>query len=318
MPNPHVSILVVDDTKFSSALIGRALAQAGYPDVRFASSAGEALRQLEERPAGILLADWLMPEMDGLELTARVRQQDEMSDHYTYVMLLTGREGESDLGEAFARGVDDFISKAKIHEQLIPRVMAGDRLCNTLQRLLQENRQLTQSMTSVEQRNLVDPLTGLGNADCLRLKLAECLHDLDNGGGAFCLLLIDVPQLPALRERHGEPQHRELLAAIARRLQQLVRPLDVLARPAEGRFALIALLDRLEETAVNSFRRLADSLNRQAFKTRDGFVELHAEVALLGVDGRALPQTPEQLLEQAAGLLAQSGPRGEMRIRQLG
>ena len=40
MPNPQVSILVVDDTKFSSALIGRALTQAGYRDVRFASSAG--------------------------------------------------------------------------------------------------------------------------------------------------------------------------------------------------------------------------------------------------------------------------------------
>ena len=318
MPNPHVSILVVDDTKFSSALIGRALSQAGYHDMRFASSAGEALRQLEERPAGILLADWLMPEMDGLELTARVRQQDEMSDHYTYIMLLTGREGESDLGEAFARGVDDFISKAKIHEQLVPRVLAGDRLCNTLQRLLQENRQLTQSVTSLEQRSLVDPLTGLGNARCLHLNLANCLRELESRGGAFCFLLIGVPQLPELLARSGEAQHRELLAAIARRLQQLVRPLDVLVRLDDGHFALIALLDRLDEAAVNSFRRLADGLNRQAFKTRDGFVELRADIALLGVDARALPQTPEQLLEQAVQLLAQSGPTGEMRIRQLG
>ena len=318
MPNPQVSILVVDDTKFSSALIGRALTQAGYRDVRFASSAGEALRQLEERPAGILLADWLMPEIDGLELTARVRQQDEMSDHYTYIMLLNGREGESDLGEAFARGVDDFISKAKIHEQLIPRVLAGDRLCNTLQRLLQENHQLTQSFTNLEQRNQVDPLTGLGNTRCLQLKLADCLRELESRGGAFCFLLIGVPQLPGLRDRHGEALYRELLTGIARRLQQLVRPLDVLARLDDGHFALIALLDRLEEGAVNSFRRLADNLNRQAFRTRDGAFELHADIALLGVDSRALPQTPDQLLAQASELLAQNSPEGEMRIRQLG
>lgn len=70
--------------------------------------------------------------------------------------------------------MDDFISKAKIHEQLIPRVLAGDRLCNTLQRLLQENHQLTQSFTNLEQRNQVDPLTGLGNTRCLQLKLADC------------------------------------------------------------------------------------------------------------------------------------------------
>lgn len=317
MPNSPISILVVDDTKFSSALICRALNQAGYQDVRFANSASEALQLLEERPVGILLADWLMPEIDGLELTARVRQQDAQSDHYTYVMLLTGREGDSDLGEAFSRGVDDFISKTKIHEQLIPRVMAGERLCNTLQRLLLENHQLTQSVTR-DQRSLVDPLTGLGNAAHLRNKLADCLRDLDSRGGAFCLLLIGVPQLPELRHRHGEAVHHELLTAIAGRLQQQVRPTDVLARPDDAYFALIALLDRLEESSVNSFRRLADRLNHQAFNTHDGTIQLHANIALLGVDNRALPQTPEQLLQQAAQLLAQNGPADTLRIRQLG
>ena len=90
MPNPHLSILVVDDAKFSSAMIGRALSQAGYQDLRFASSAAEAIKLLEQRPASVLLADWLMPEMNGLELTVQVRQFDEMAHHYTYVILLTG------------------------------------------------------------------------------------------------------------------------------------------------------------------------------------------------------------------------------------
>lgn len=46
MPNPHLSILVVDDAKFSSVMIGRALSKAGYQDIRFASSAADALTQL--------------------------------------------------------------------------------------------------------------------------------------------------------------------------------------------------------------------------------------------------------------------------------
>ena len=90
-----------------------------------------SLQLLEQRPASVLLADWLMPEIDGLELTARVRQLDETADHYTYIILLTGKEGENVLGEAFDRGVDDFISKAAMNEQLVPRVYAADRLCNT-------------------------------------------------------------------------------------------------------------------------------------------------------------------------------------------
>lgn len=315
MPNPHLSILVVDDTKFSSALIGRALSQAGYRDIRFATSAAEALRQLAERSANILLADWLMPEIDGLELTARVRRLDEGTDHYTYIMLLTGREGETAVGEAFTRGVDDFINKSKIHEQLIPRVLAGDRLCKTLQRLLQENRQLTQSMGSAEQRNLVDPLTGLGNVRSLHLKLADCLRTVESRDGAFCLLLICVQPPPAF-SRHGTNPYHELLSGVAQRLQQLVRPLDVLARLDDQHFALIALIDRLEDAAINSFGRLTESLNRQPFGTRDGPVAVNADVALLGVDARALPQTPEQLIDQAMQLLAERS-EGSMRIRQL-
>ncbi len=101
MPNPQLGILVVDDAKFSSVMIGRVLNKAGYRDVRFASSAQDALRQLAERPTHVLLADWLMPEMDGLQLTARVRQLDGGSGHYTYIILLTGRDGVEVLAQAF-------------------------------------------------------------------------------------------------------------------------------------------------------------------------------------------------------------------------
>ena len=61
MPNPHLSILVVDDAKFSSAMIGRALSQAGYQDLRFANSAAEAIGLLEQRMTRVPLTSSLMP-----------------------------------------------------------------------------------------------------------------------------------------------------------------------------------------------------------------------------------------------------------------
>ncbi len=300
MPNPQLSILVVDDAKFSSALIGRTLSQAGYLDVRFANSAEQALRHIEERAAGVLLADWLMPDIDGLELTARVRQLDEMSDHYTYIMLLTGREDDNALGEAFDHGVDDFISKTQLNEQLLPRIYAGDRLCNILHRLLQENRLLTQSIACLEQRNLVDPLTGLGNLRYLRQKLADSLRQIDSRGGALCYLLIGLPKLPELRTRHGDAFHQVLLSGIARRLQLLVRPLDVLVRLDDEHFAMIALVNDLDECNCNSFNRLANAFSQQPFKTSEGLIELNAVISLVAVDAQALPQTPDDVMTQAS------------------
>lgn len=317
MPNPHLSILVVDDAKFSSAMIGRALAQAGYQDLRFASSAVEALRLLEQRPASVLLADWLMPEIDGLELTSRVRQLDEMADHYSYIILLTGKEGEDVLSEAFDRGVDDFISKAAMSAQLLPRVYAADRLCNTLQRLLQENRLLTQNCASLEQRNLVDSLTGLGNPRYLRQKLADSLRQIESRGGAVCYLLIGLQEAGELHRQYGEHFYNELLHGVARRLQQLVRPLDVLTRLDDNHFGLITLLDDLHECSPSSFKRLHEGLNLKAFKTSEGFITLKAGIGLVGLDAKALPVSVESLIAKAAELLPESYASGRVSALRL-
>ena len=317
MPNPHLSILVVDDAKFSSAIIGRALSQAGYQDVRFANSAAEALRLLEKRPASVLLADWLMPEMDGLELTGRVRQLDETAEHYTYVILLTGKEGENVLVEAFDRGVDDFISKAAMNEQLVPRVYAADRLCNTLQRLLNENRMLTMNVASLEQRNLVDSLTGLGNPRYLQQKLQDCLRQVESRGGALCYLLIGLQEGEALRRQYGNGFWNEVLHGVARRLQQLVRPLDVLTRVDDTHFGMVALLDDLHECSPSSFKRLHEGLNYKAFKTSEGFITLKAGISLVGLDAKALPTDTEQLIQHAQNLLPESYASGRVAAMRL-
>lgn len=312
MPNPHLSILVVDDAKFSSAMIGRALSQAGYQDIRFASSAAEAISNLEQRPASVLLADWLMPEMDGLELTGRVRQLDEAAEHYTYIILLTGKEGENVLNEAFDRGVDDFISKSAMNEQLLPRVFAAERLCSTLQRLLQENALLVQNIASLEERNLVDPLTGLGNTRYLKQKMADSLRQVESRGGALCYLLIGLQGADELSARHGKAFYNELLRSVARRLQQLVRPLDVLVSLDDRHFALITLLEDLQECSPSSFKRLHEGLNLKAFKTSEGFISLKAGIAVVGLDNKAMPMEQQQLLDLAIRLLPEAHASGRV------
>ena len=308
MPNPNLSIMVVDDARFSSVLIGRALQQAGYGDIRYAGSASEALAELDRRPADVLLVDWMMPEMDGLELTAQLRQLDEYGEHYTYIILLTGSDGDSLLGEAFERGVDDFVNKASVNEQLVPRVLAAERVCGTLQRLQQEKRLLVHNITNLEQRNLVDPVTGLGNLRYLRQRLGAALRQLESRGGALCYLLISLEDV----ERHGEAFARELLHNVGRRLRQMVRPLDVLVHLDGARFAVIAMVDDLRECSPSSFRRLHDGLNIKALKTSEGFLQINAAVAMLSVDSSDCPLRLDELMQQAAVLLAEARSSGRI------
>ncbi|MGI3129893.1 response regulator [Halopseudomonas pachastrellae] len=306
MPNPQLSILVVDDTKFSSAVIGHTLSQAGYNDIRFASSAVDALRMHEERAASVMVADWLMPEMDGLELTTRIRQLDEQTDHYTYVVLLTAREGDNVLSEAFDRGVDDFISKSAMNEQLLPRIFAADRTSQLINRLLDENRLLATNNAQLEEHNLVDRLTAIGNRRYLLQRLSDALRSVESRGGACCLVVMGVQNLPTLHERFGDLVQQEVLRGTARRLQQLVRPTDVIARVDSNAFAIVTLAEEAADLKPASFRRLHDGLNLKAFKTSDGYLSIRAGMAICTLtDKQALPD-PQVMLEQVEAKLSEA------------
>lgn len=312
MSGSRLSIIIVDDTKFSSVVVGRALSQAGYTDIRYATSAAEALQLMQERPAGILLADWLMPEMDGLELTRHVRAQDSEKGHYTYIILLTGKEGDDAMVEAFDQGVDDFISKSVMNEQLVPRVYAANRLYSTLLRLMQEKHVLTNNLQRLESINLADPLTGLGNVRMLKQQLDKSLKQLEARGGTLCYLLINIDNISAYSKEHGKKIHRELLFNIAQRIQQLVRPLDTLVRLDGSRFAILTLLPKQQECEATSFKRLHEGLNLKAIKTSEGFLSIQASLSQLSLQSNALPCAPEKLMQLAQENLAHSRASGRI------
>ena len=279
--NPRdVSILVVDDAKFSSAVVGRTLKAAGYTDIRHASSASAALGLMEERPVSILVADWLMPEMDGLELTRRVRQLDEAANRYTYVILLTAREGVSALKTAFDEGVDDFVNKSSMNDQLLPRIMAAERITRLHNRILVENQRLIDANARLRKQTTVDPLTGYGNRQYGLRRLEDALRQARQRGGAACLLMIRIDEYAQLEKQHGKALLQQLVLAFSRRLRQLVRPLDVLARVGPDHFCLITHLADAGQATPGSFRRLYDGLNHRAYKTAGGFFQLSVSMTL--------------------------------------
>ena len=111
MPNTDTSILVVDDTKFSSAMVNRVIARAGYLNVRHANSAATALKLLEERPAHILIADWLMPEMDGLEATRTIRNLDREDCKKIQIYAMSANAFDEDVKRSLASGMNGHLSK---------------------------------------------------------------------------------------------------------------------------------------------------------------------------------------------------------------
>ena len=303
MARTGTSILIVDDAKFSSAVVGKALSGAGYADVRSATSAADGLRALEERPASIVIADWLMPEMDGLELTRRIRQLDEAANRYTYVILLTAKEGVEALSRAFDEGVDDFVNKSSMTQQLIPRVLAAERLTSLNNRLLAENQQLLEQNRKLKTLSTLDPLTGLGNRAYAVKRVADTLRHAQLRGGAACYLLITIANYTELERRLARPVFGQLVLGVARRLRQLVRPLDILVRVAPDQFALVTHQPDIGQCSPAGFRRLLEGINRKEFKTQTGFVAIRAAISLVAADQATGFPDAEAMMQRAEHLL---------------
>jgi putative two-component system response regulator len=120
-----MQILIVDDDVISLSLIENALASAGY-DVITATNGREALDLLHDRPIRLVVADWDMPEVSGLELCRQVRKGDLSG--YVYIILVTSYDSAERVVEGLGAGADDFITKPFNAAELIARSRVGERV----------------------------------------------------------------------------------------------------------------------------------------------------------------------------------------------
>jgi two-component system, cell cycle response regulator len=117
----RLSILIVDDDEIELALVGDQLEARGFDVVR-ASNGQEALELMDKRFFPVLLTDWQMPLMDGIELAERVRAlgMDE-----TYIIMLTMRDGRFDYERGYGAGIDDYLTKKLPDVELHARITAA-------------------------------------------------------------------------------------------------------------------------------------------------------------------------------------------------
>jgi CheY-like chemotaxis protein len=116
-----LSVLVVDDDELERALVSDRLQQRGVK-VGEAADGAQALEILRKEPVPVVIVDWHMPVMDGIEFTERFRA--EISGD-TYVIMLTARKEDFDFERSYRAGVDDFLNKGVREPELIARIHAG-------------------------------------------------------------------------------------------------------------------------------------------------------------------------------------------------
>lgn len=121
-----MKILAVEDDHVARKILVQALHRLGYEAVE-AVDGEDALRVIEQEPVRVIVSDWLMPGIDGLELCRRIRRR--VNSEYTYFILLTSREADpANQREAIEAGVDDFLTKPLDLQELWMRLRVSERI----------------------------------------------------------------------------------------------------------------------------------------------------------------------------------------------
>ena len=162
-------ILVIDDSEDSRDLIEGALLSAGYTDIATASSGWEALKLLdlgratnEKSAFDVVLLDIVMPEMDGVEACARIRNDVRYAD--LPIIMVTALDDMNSLNNAFVAGATDYLTKPIKRVELIARVRAALKLKHELDRRQAREQELLGFLSSWGDRRAalwIDETTGL-------------------------------------------------------------------------------------------------------------------------------------------------------------
>ncbi|HZD18442.1 MAG TPA: response regulator, partial [Actinomycetota bacterium] len=190
------SILVVDDDPFIARLLDIELRAAGY-DVRVAGDGLRALELARERCPDLVLADVMMPNIDGFELTRRLRQDSRTAT--VSVIMLTARGLSADKLEGFAVGADDYIVKPFDTPELLARIRG----------VLRRAKEMRQQ----------SPLTGMPGST----RIEEEIESRVRTGRSFAILYADLDHFKAYNDHYGFMRGDQAIQATARLIEEVAR-----------------------------------------------------------------------------------------------
>jgi two-component system cell cycle response regulator len=294
-------VLVADDSRVYRKLIEHSLSDKGYA-LLFAESGREALALFAEHEPSIVITDWMMPDLSGIELCEHIRKQSRQP--YTYVIILTGNTEKDKLVTGLAAGADDYLTKPFHRGELLARLGVGHRIVELHRQLEAKNRLL-------EELALTDPLTGQPNRRAIEDWATRQLSGAQRYGFGFLVVLAHVDHLKAVNDTYGRAAGDSVLKKLSEILKANSRRSDICGRIGGEEFLLI-LTHTTQENAKLVIDRIRRALEAAKFDFESGSLTVTASFGLAGLEG-AQPADFNQLIIQAEAALSAAKQAGRNR-----
>jgi two-component system, cell cycle response regulator len=271
-------ILIAEDDLTARIILAGVLKKWGYDPivVKDGLAAWEILQQ-PDSPRLVIL-DWMMPGMDGLEVIRHTRAQ--LIEQPPYIILLTSKDEKGDIISGLETGANDYIKKPFDNEEFFARIRVGQRTIE-LQTRLYETQQILAHLATH------DPLTGILNRRAILEQLTKEIFrirrsDRKPEDNELSIGFFDIDRFKQVNDRYGHQAGDEVLKGISAILISHLRVYDSFGRLGGDEFLVVAP-GTSEENCLHLYQRLATSIAECKIKVGDSDVSVTVSIGVVSV-----------------------------------
>ena len=282
------------------------LRQAGY-DVVSAANGLEALKVFKERFFPIILTDWGMPGMDGLELCRAIRENP--TEGYVFIFLITARDSKKDIIVGLEAGADDYLTKPFDRSELIARL-------KTALRVLDLEKSLKDAYEKIRVLSITDKLTGCFNRTYMDEYLAKEVTRATRYHRPVSLIMADIDHFKRVNDTYGHQAGDLILINFVSSVRKGLRKnVDWIARYGGEEF-LMVLPETDLKSAVLTAERLREIVSKSVTEYGKHVISITASFGVAGYEPSSKnPEIPyEAIINRADSALYQAKNEGRNRV----
>jgi len=297
-----LKILVADDSAVYRKLVEQTLSDDNH-QVIFAKNGREALDLYAKHAPALVITDWTMPDIGGLELCKKIRQ--DFQQHFAHIILLTSNTDKEQVVEGLAGGADDYLTKPFHQGELRARVNVGLRVVELHRQVQAKNRQL-------EEMALTDPLTGLANRRAMDIWITHQLSAAARHDFPIWVAICDLDHFKKVNDTYGHEAGDMVLKTFAQILKSNTRQSNICGRHGGEEFLnIITHVER--DNSVIAFERIRKQMENQKFTFNNQTFSVTTSMGIAGFRGTRPPAFAD-LLAQADEALYSAKHKGRNRI----
>jgi len=299
-----VKLLIADDSRVSRVILSGITKSWGY-EVIMVEDGEQAWQVMQQDDApSLLLLDWEMPKMNGIEVCERVIAQNP--ENPPYIVLLTSKTGSDAIVEGLSKGASDYLAKPFDRDELKVRLQVGKRMIE-----LQEKLNATlQDLTDLASK---DALTGLLNRRAIMEALPKEINRIERQEQTLCIGMCDIDHFKQVNDTYGHIAGDEVLKEVTRRMTDTLREYDLLGRYGGEEFLIITPVDTIDNSKL-VYQRICQAVSEQPIEFDGGSITVTISCGVTGYRPKDDDHSISKVIARADEALYEAKDAGRNRV----